>query len=115
MFLIGAYYFRLTAVHMPKGPALTIIIIYPSSSHPLKGVALSEIVTDRTFSRRNTDHAWTDVPPPATFTVRCSWSVRCSWPFCVFFHFYGGGEVLSGFPKEINTSREHVRSVGRRK
>jgi hypothetical protein len=28
-----------------------------------------EKVTDLDFQRRNTDHAWTDVPPPATLTV----------------------------------------------
>ena len=31
---------------------------------------LSGKVTDRTFRQGNTDHAWTDVPPLATFTVR---------------------------------------------
>ena len=33
----------------------------------VKGVVV--IITDCIFARRNTDHAWTDVPPPATFTV----------------------------------------------
>ena len=60
---------RYGKVAMPARKRLQMWAQFPS--HPFVKVrGMARKVTDLDFTRRNTAHAWTDMPPPATFMVR---------------------------------------------
>ena len=63
-------WYRVTRVHSLRHAYTQHSAFGLRPSIPRYGVWLNFLSPSRDFARKNTAHAWTDGPPPATFTVR---------------------------------------------